>query len=231
MRATRRSYAGPLVSVIFCLQAGFLRAAVVSQKSWDHEFEIYSSTSAPMIARVQAHRHLRVLDPKRKLPFPGLKTSPIFLSSTTVSAPITRAHGGLIVRQDRAALTVPPSAAQEDFTATISSPIAHHPLEELLKGTKMKNAGLLSVSTGIELQPDGMKFSGPITVEVPYDYLSAQTQGLHELDLQIFVWNRDKQIWESQITNIDLDHHVASAQIVHFSLYKVLGRRPFQRRR
>jgi hypothetical protein len=126
---------------------------------------------------------------------------------------------------------IPPGAVSADFTVTLSSPIAHHPLEEALKATKMFNAGLLTVSTGIELQPDGTKFLRPVTVYVPYDSMSAQTQGLHELDLQIYVWNRDKQIWESQLTNIDLDQHIASAQIVHFSLYKVLGRRPPQRRR
>jgi hypothetical protein len=106
-----------------------------------------------------------------------------------------------------------------------------HPAEEALKAKKMADRSLLPFSVEVELRPEGQKFDAPVTIQIPYDTASVQTQGLHELDLQIFYWDRDKQYWQSSITDIDLDRHTARAKIAHFSYYRVLGRKPPQRRR
>jgi hypothetical protein len=199
-----------------------------THSAWESEFAVYSSTSAPRPLRLWAYRRLRWFDPKVVLPSPAASSGLVFNSTSTVSALITKAQGGAVARHDKAMIVFPPGAVPGDFAVTLSTPAGYHPLEESLKSSKMGSSALAAASAAVEIDPESGRLSAPTTIYVPYDPARVQAQGLHEMDLQVFRWNRDRQVWEGFVTNVDLDRHVASAAITRLGLYQVLGRRPRQ---
>jgi hypothetical protein len=59
----------------------------------------------------------------------------------------------------------------------------------------------------------------------PHDPLLVQSQGLSELNLQVFSWNPDKQVWQWLPSAVNLEDHAVSARTRHFSLFQAGGKR------
>ena len=95
-----------------------------------------------------------------------------------------------------------------------------------LRDRKLDAANLIAVSTAVVYGPESVPLASPVTVVLPYDPKTAQAAGLHETDLQVYWWNRDKQVWQWLPSTVDLTAHTVSARTFHLSYHQVLGRRP-----
>jgi len=147
-------------------------------------------------------------------------------STSTVSGLITKALGGSLTRADKAAIIVPPGVLPVDLMVTLSTPTIRVVFEQSLRDRKLDAANLVAVSTAVVYGPESVPLASPVTVVLPYDPKSAQADGLHETDLQVYWWNRDKQVWQWLPSTVDLAAHTVSARTLHLSYHQVLGRRP-----
>ena len=219
MKAIRIVLGTALGAGLFLLQALPARAAM-PKKAHDHFYEIYNSTSTSPAARLRAWSALRRAE--RNLPPPSFQiTRP---STSTVAGLIVVGKGGRVARADKAAITVPSGALTSAVVITISSPTVRNFLEEAVKTRKMTSANLVAASDGVVFGPDGTTFRFAATVVLPYSAAYIQAQGLHDFDLQVYSWDPNKQKWDWLSSSVDPTSHTVSAQTLHLSLFRILGR-------
>ncbi|HAH08445.1 MAG TPA: hypothetical protein DCM05_18290 [Elusimicrobia bacterium] len=121
--------------------------------------------------------------------------------------------GGTIIREDKAAVVIPPDALPEDSELTISQTSEDPKRREILTKNRLAEA-----SEAVEFGPDGTKFTTPVTITLPY-----LAQGVTEDKLKIHYWNPEKKEWEALESTLDKENKLISAKTTHFSLYQVLA--------
>ncbi len=205
-----------LVTLLFA-RAGRTAAEQLS----DRLYAICNSTSTPPNYKRLAERMLRVTNGQIKL---GVSRAELSASTSVVTGLISKSAGGRLVRSDKAAIVIPADALVADLQMTVSTPTIRSSLEEAVKARKLAVGNLAAASDGVEFGPSNTVFRFPVTLVLPYDPLRVQRSGLHEVDLQIYYWNPDKQEWKVQPSWVDLSGHTVSVQVYHLSFYQVLGR-------
>lgn len=127
-------------------------------------------------------------------------------------------RGGLVRRADRVAVSVPPAAMPQDLDISIAQPAP-----ELAREDAAAGKGLRPASLPVAFGPEGTVFNAPVTITVPYDPVSLQEAGLREADLKVHYWNPRLNAWESLPSRVDVAARTVSAEVMHFSVYQVLG--------
>jgi hypothetical protein len=133
---------------------------------------------------------------------------------------LTKDGGGLIERLDHAAVMIPPAALPQDLEITVDQPAA---LDESARQAGQTEARLSPVSLPVAFGPEGTVFGAPVTITVPYDADVVRVQGLRENDLKVNYWNPRLTRWEVLPSTVDTAARTVSAQVLHFSVYQVLG--------
>ena len=121
--------------------------------------------------------------------------------------------GGTIIREDKAAVVIPPDALPEDSELTIEQATENPKRRDILTKNRLAEA-----SEAVEFGPDGTRFTTPVTITLPY-----LAQGVAEDKLKIHYWNPEKEEWEALDSTIDKENKLISAKTTHFSLYQVLA--------
>ena len=131
---------------------------------------------------------------------------------------LAKTLGGLVLRADRTAVLVPAAALPRDLEVTVSHP-ADQPGREAASAEKNLKPASLPVAFG----PEGTRFNFPVTITLPYDPALAKAQGISPDRLTIHYWNPQLKAWESLLSRVDAAARTISAEVLHFSVYQVLG--------
>lgn len=127
-------------------------------------------------------------------------------------------RGGLVRRDDRVAVSVPPGAMPQDLDISIAQPAP-----VLAREIAAAGKGLKAASLPVAFGPAGTVFNAPVTITVPYDPASLQEAGLRAEDLKVHYWNPRLSAWEALSSRVDAAARTVSAEVMHFSVYQVLG--------
>ena len=129
-------------------------------------------------------------------------------------AEIISSSGGKITNPDGAEIEIPPGALEQEILITITSE----------KSASNKSQKLQPVGTGFRFGPDGIKFKKPVTITLSYKDVSFHGD---EENLRIYYWNEKSKKWELIANSIfDSDNNTVSAQVTHFSLYRIMAPEP-----
>ena len=131
---------------------------------------------------------------------------------------LAKDQGGVVVRADRAGVSVPAAALASDLDISVANPVSDA-RREAASAEKKLSAASLPVAFG----PEGTVFSAPVTATLPYDASLARAQGVRESDLKIHYWNPKLNAWEPIPSRVDAAVRTVSAEVMHFSIYQVLG--------
>ncbi len=173
-------------------------------------YQTYSSTSTPTSYRHYLGRIIEILSP------------PISPKALVTRGIITH-RGGVVIRTDQAAVTVPPDALTEDILITITTPTVRSDTEQAVQKTQMTTHGLKAAADAVEFGPEGTVFSVPVTLVLPYTMPQLTQSGISEDSLRVYYWNPTLSGWQPLNSAVDKANQLVSAQTMHFSLYQVLG--------
>lgn len=182
-------------------------------------YEMYSSSStSPSRKRVLG----RVIEQRERL---KARVAPAGALKRQAPPPaarkaLTKDGGGLVARADRAAAMVPPAALPRDLEVFVAQPAS---FDEGPRQDKQNEARLAPASLPVAFGPEGTVFSAPVTITLPYDISAVRAQALRESALKIHYWNSLLQRWEDLPSTVDASARTVSAQVLHFSVYQVLG--------
>ncbi|GEM_PF-4098355 len=130
-----------------------------------------------------------------------------------ISQLINADTGGNITMENGVEIYIPPGALQVDVEITIR--------KLNVNGTQTIGEKYYLVSDYYEFGPDGIAFSQPVTIKIPYDPNSLP-EGVTEQNLAIYYLNGT--VWEPiPGCTVDTANHFVTAQITHFSRYAVLA--------
>ncbi|MBI3553018.1 MAG: hypothetical protein HY077_10930, partial [Elusimicrobia bacterium] len=198
---------------------------------------VYGSSSVfnqPMGAAFDAVGNLMVADRfndrvvKLGPPSAGAMST-MALGASAAAAPsratvvVRRALGGIVARQDHAAVVIAPQSLAQDTLVTVSSAVFHSQAEESAKTAQMAAKGLKGAGLAVEYGPEGTQFLAPATIILPYDPQLVAAYGMVEPDLKVHYWNPAAGDWQALDSTVDPIDHTVSALTTHFSLYQVLG--------
>lgn len=131
---------------------------------------------------------------------------------------VDRSRGGRLKRLDNAAVTVPAAALPESLELSIT-----HPPDETARETAAQEKKLGLASLPVAFGPEGATFNRPVTITLSYDASLVKTQGLKESGLAVQYWNPRLLAWEALSSRVDPIAKTVSAEVLHFSVYQVLG--------
>ncbi|MBI2788693.1 MAG: hypothetical protein HYX59_08430 [Elusimicrobia bacterium] len=131
---------------------------------------------------------------------------------------VDKSRGGLVKRLDNVTVLVPAAALPQSLELSVS-----HPLDESARETAAEGKSLSLASLPVAFGPEGTVFNTPVTITLPYDAGLVKAQGLKESDLKVHYWNPRTQAWEAVASRVDREVKTVSADVLHFSVYQVLG--------
>lgn len=136
-----------------------------------------------------------------------------------VRTSINGGQGGVVRRVDGTAVAIPPAAmAQKTLELSVS-----HPPNDPTRESKAEQTKLSLASLPAAFGPEGTVFKTPVTLTIPYDARLVRAQGLRESNLGLYYWNPGRQAWEPLPSRVNTGEGTVSAEVLHFSIYQVLG--------
>ncbi|HXT01361.1 MAG TPA: T9SS type A sorting domain-containing protein [Elusimicrobiota bacterium] len=147
--------------------------------------------------------------------------------AVTTAAPavavVAKDVGGVVARQDHAAVVIPPQALAQDTLITVSSDVTHSPVEATAMAAQGAAMGLKGAAPTINYGPEGTQFAVPVTIVLPFDPALVSAYGMNADALKVYYWNPTAGHWEALDSTIDPINHTVAAQTSHFSAYQVMG--------
>lgn len=186
--------------------------------AYDRLYAVYQSSAAPYHIRYHLWRRLIALEPSRRLPPPA----PPAFSAPASSGPaaalvlVGRKNGGQVLRADGAALRVPPGALLQDTPLTISSASYRDDPERRAQAADLTALGARPFSDAVAFGPDGLPFSAPAAVVLPYARGGAGAP-------KIYAWDRVRSAWTPLPTSVDPVARTVSAQVASLAVFRVLA--------
>jgi len=110
-------------------------------------------------------------------------------------------------------ITIPQHALPEDTIITISE----------IQECPARPPNLSGIGLPIDFGPDGIQFSGPVTISVPYSQDQLIAEGISDPDeLKLYYYNGTISCWEDvPIKQVDRDSQFIIAEIGHFSIFQL----------
>jgi hypothetical protein len=215
-------------ALLFSLLALALAARAQTQTPLERMYEVYNSSSTSMPRKhVLEHRIERreLVESRRRGAGASsgygvagvLKRLPV---PPAAKKALTKEGGGLVKRLDRAAVLIPPAAPPRDLEITVAQPAS---LDEGTRQSKQAEARLSPASLPVAFGPEGTVFNAAVTITLPYDAGVVRAQALRESALKVHYWNPRLGLWEDLPSIVDTAARTVSAQVLHFSVYQVLG--------
>ncbi|OGR48983.1 MAG: hypothetical protein A2X37_00540 [Elusimicrobia bacterium GWA2_66_18] len=131
--------------------------------------------------------------------------------------------GGSVVRaEDRSAVVIPEGAAPTGLAVTVSPPKTSALVENNRQAAVEARKGLVAAASGVQYGPEGVHFTKPVTLELPY-VRARLPAGVYEKDLFVHYWNPVNGDWEKLESSVDAQNQIVRAQTTHFSLYRIFG--------
>lgn len=131
---------------------------------------------------------------------------------------VDKSRGGVVRRLDNVTILVPAASLSQSLELSVS-----HPLDEPAREAAAEDTSLSLASLPVAFGPEGTVFNTPVTITLPYDPGLVKAQGLKETDLKVHYWNPRTQDWEAVASRVDRAAKTVSADVLHFSVYQVLG--------
>ncbi|NQV16562.1 hypothetical protein HQ531_13955, partial [bacterium] len=151
-------------------------------------------------------------DPPTK---PGIDNEPI---EESVTQTITSLDGGTIELSAGASLNIPPGALIESTEITITT-ITPNFGSDANNEAEIQQTGY-SISQIVVCKPDGLEFENPVTISIPI-VEDRMFEGMDLDELKIITWHEGK--WDTLSTSIDMINKVATAEVYHFSEFRITG--------
>lgn len=127
-------------------------------------------------------------------------------------------QGGTVRRVDGTAAVIPSAALAQTLEVSVT-----HPPNDPTRESKAEQTKLSLASLPAAFGPEGTVFKTPVTLTLPYDARLVRTQGLRESNLALYYWNPGRQAWEALPSRVNAPDGTVSADVLHFSIYQVLG--------
>ncbi|NNN04712.1 MAG: hypothetical protein HKL90_02310 [Elusimicrobia bacterium] len=209
------------LTTFLCVAAAAHAQSAPPDPAYDRLYAVYQSSAVPYHIRYHLWRRLVTLEPSRRLPPPAPPTfsAPASSGPAAALALIGRRNGGQVLRADGAALRVPPGALLQDTPLTISSASYRDDPERRAQAAALTALGARPFSDAVAFGPDGLPFSAPATVVLPYARGGAGAP-------KIYAWDRARSAWTPLPTSVDPTARTVSAQVDSLAIFRVLAGAP-----
>jgi hypothetical protein len=141
--------------------------------------------------------------------------------SASAELPVLPESGGAVEAGNRARVSIPAGALDEETTVAI-----YQPELEVLEKTEMSASqdglNIAPVGSVVEFSPDGLRFSSDVLISVPYQS-SQLPAGKTVKDIRVFHWDRLLRQWIELETIADGAVNRVSAYVRHFSIYQAMA--------
>ncbi len=209
------------LATVLCAAAAAHARGESPDPAYDRLYAVYQSSAAPYHIRYHLWRRLIAREPSRRLPppVPPAFPAPAPTGPAAALALVGRKNGGRVLRADGAALRVPPGALLRDTPLMISSASYRDEPERRAQAAALAALaaqGARSVSDAVAFDPDGLPFSAPAAVVLPYARAGAGAP-------KIYAWDRVRSAWTPLNTSVDPASLTVSAQVASLAVFRVLA--------
>lgn len=133
------------------------------------------------------------------------------INETTIN--VLGTSGGIVEVSDTsspiygASVSIPPGALSSEEAITIVEELSPAPI----------STNLISAGPVVQFGPEGLTFSCPVTISVPY----FEIPGIEEDKLRLYTYNRRSQLFEEiTVTARDPEKNLLYAEVTHFSSFQ-----------
>lgn len=112
-------------------------------------------------------------------------------------------------------LTIPSGALISDATISVGE----------VNNPPALPAGLNYVGAPINLEPDGINFNNPLTIQIPYRDESLSDAGISDdTNLSLYYYDKSSNLWEEvNAISVNTENNIVTAELNHFSYYAITG--------